>query len=119
MQPKGLVGILSGQLAFGGYIALALFAAAFVLQLEIPARGGSPILPTKPEREAKEAVQKAIVEEEKAKAMAGASKTKFQYTQLLRSWFPGPQEFFRLTQPVPVKAAPFTTPFFTTQWPSI
>lgn len=64
MQPKGLVGILSGQLAFGGYIALALFAAAFVLQLEILARGGIPMLPTKPEREAKEAAQKIVAEEE-------------------------------------------------------
>lgn len=70
VQPDGLVGILSGQLAFGGYIVLALFAAAFVLQLVILARGGIPMLPTKPEREAKEAAQEGVVKEEKATVKA-------------------------------------------------
>ncbi len=73
MEPEGLVGILSGELSFGIYIALALFAAAFVLQAAILSRGGIPMLPTKPEREAEEEAKKAEQEmEEKEKVAAGA-----------------------------------------------
>ena len=57
MKPEGLTGILGGQLSFGIYIALALFLAAFVLQVAILSRGGIPMLPTKSEQDAKAAQQ--------------------------------------------------------------
>ena len=47
MKPEGLAGILSGQLSFGIYIALALFLIVFALQVAILSRGGIPMLPTK------------------------------------------------------------------------
>ena len=68
MKPEGLAGILSGQLSFGIYIALALFLIVFALQVAILSRGGIPMLPTKSERDA-EAAQQAL---EKEQVAAGA-----------------------------------------------
>lgn len=64
VKPDGLVGILSGQLSFGVYLALALFLAAFALQVGILSKGGIPMLPTKQERET--AAAEATAEKEKA-----------------------------------------------------
>ena len=70
MAPEGLVGILSGGLSFGSYLAIALYAAAFILQIVIQAKGGIPMLPTKPERDAAEAAKQQEQQKEEAAAKA-------------------------------------------------
>lgn len=69
MAPEGLIGILSGELSFGAYLAIALYAAALILQIVIQAKGGIPMLPTKPERDAAEAEKQ---EQQKEAAAAKA-----------------------------------------------